>query len=49
MAISSSRQEPEQGRAAHGWTVVAVAGAAIVTAGAFTTFGGLLLVPLHEE
>ncbi|PBO25551.1 hypothetical protein CLM85_03660 [Streptomyces albidoflavus] len=40
---------PEQGRAAHGWTVVAVAGAAIVTAGAFTTFGGLLLVPLHEE
>ncbi|MFE1610046.1 MFS transporter [Streptomyces albidoflavus] len=26
-----------------------MAGAAIVTAGAFTTFGGLLLVPLHEE
>nr|WP_259305349.1 MFS transporter [Streptomyces koyangensis] len=49
MAISSSRQEPEQGRAAHGWTVVGVAGVAIVTAGAFTTFGGLLLVPLHEE
>ncbi|WP_436738700.1 MFS transporter [Streptomyces sp. BBFR102] len=49
MAISSSGQDPEQGRAAHGWTVVAVAGAAIVTAGAFTTFGGLLLVPLHEE
>nr|WP_245008964.1 MFS transporter [Streptomyces albidoflavus] len=49
MALSSSRHEPEQGRAARGWTVVAVAGAAIVTAGAFTTFGGLLLVPLHEE
>ncbi|MGX1780724.1 MFS transporter [Streptomyces diastaticus] len=49
MAISSSRQGFRQGRAVHGWRVVAVAGAAIVAAGAFTTFGGLLLVPLHEQ
>ncbi|MFE3388301.1 MFS transporter [Streptomyces anulatus] len=31
------------------WLMAAVAGAAIVTAGAFTTVPGLLVTPLHEE
>ncbi|MFI1252067.1 MFS transporter [Streptomyces anulatus] len=31
------------------WLTAAVAGAAIVTAGAFTTVPGLLVTPLHEE
>ncbi|MFH9689860.1 MFS transporter [Streptomyces sp. NPDC021019] len=31
------------------WLMAAVAGAAIVTAGAFTTVPGLLMTPLHEE
>ncbi|WP_228924450.1 MFS transporter [Streptomyces sp. DH7] len=31
------------------WLMAAVAGAAIVTAGAFTTVPGMLVTPLHEE
>ncbi|WP_411083898.1 MFS transporter [Streptomyces sp. cmx-18-6] len=31
------------------WVIAVVAGAAIVTAGAFTTVPGLLVTPLHEE
>ncbi|NEE28966.1 MFS transporter, partial [Streptomyces sp. SID7982] len=31
------------------WLMAAVAGAAIVTAGAFTTVPGLLVTPLHQE
>ncbi len=31
------------------WTMALVAGAAIVTAGAFTTVPGLLVTPLHEQ
>jgi sugar phosphate permease len=31
------------------WVIAAVSGAAIVTAGAFTTVPGLLVTPLHEE
>lgn len=31
------------------WTVAAVAGAAVVTAGVFTTVPGLLVTPLHDQ
>ncbi|MEU5286578.1 MFS transporter [Streptomyces sp. NPDC020755] len=43
---SSSRRPSRIHRA---WLMAAVAGAAIVTAGAFTTVPGLLVTPLHEE
>ncbi|WP_405501935.1 MFS transporter [Streptomyces anulatus] len=41
-----SRRTPRIHRA---WLMAAVAGAAIVTAGAFTTVPGLLVTPLHQE
>ncbi|MFH8884902.1 MFS transporter [Streptomyces californicus] len=40
------RRRPRVHRA---WLTAAVAGAAVVTAGAFTTVPGLLVTPLHEE
>ncbi|MGH3323406.1 MAG: MFS transporter [Streptomyces sp.] len=40
----------EPGRRLHrAWVIAASAGAAIVTAGAFTTVPGLLVTPLHEQ
>ncbi|MFI6557556.1 MFS transporter [Streptomyces griseus] len=46
MASSTSVRPARVHRA---WLMAAVAGAAIVTAGAFTTVPGLLVTPLHEE
>lgn len=50
----TTEQTPEQTAAParrlhHAWLIAAVAGAAVVTAGAFTTVPGLLVAPLHEE
>ncbi|MCI4045296.1 MFS transporter [Streptomyces sp. TRM75563] len=46
MASSTSVRPARVHRA---WLMAAVAGAAVVTAGAFTTVPGLLVTPLHEE
>ncbi|MFF5537401.1 MFS transporter [Streptomyces cinerochromogenes] len=45
-ASAPDRSRPAGRRA---WAIAVVAGAAIVTAGAFTTVPGLLVTPLHQE
>ncbi|MDG4859307.1 MFS transporter [Streptomyces sp. T-3] len=45
---SASRTHPAQLRR-HPWTIAATAALAIITAGAFTTLGGLLVTPLHRD
>ncbi|MDX3342932.1 MFS transporter [Streptomyces sp. ME02-6979.5a] len=49
MAPSTSLRSVRPARVHRAWLMAAVAGAAIVTAGAFTTVPGLLVTPLHEE
>lgn len=49
MAPSTSVRSVRPARVHRAWLMAAVAGAAIVTAGAFTTVPGLLVTPLHEE
>ncbi|MFF7012797.1 MFS transporter [Streptomyces fimicarius] len=49
MAPSTSVRSVRPARVHRAWLTAAVAGAAIVTAGAFTTVPGLLVTPLHEE
>ncbi|MFJ7086191.1 MFS transporter [Streptomyces griseus] len=49
MASSTSLRSVRPARVHRAWLMAAVAGAAIVTAGAFTTVPGLLVTPLHEE
>ncbi|MFF0507304.1 MFS transporter [Streptomyces fimicarius] len=46
---SSTSTNTRSVRIHRAWLMAAVAGAAIVTAGAFTTVPGLLVTPLHEE
>lgn len=49
MAPRTPQPRTPQPRLHRAWLIAAVAGAAVVTAGAFTTVPGLLATPLHEE
>ncbi|MDW6061528.1 MFS transporter [Streptomyces sp. FXJ1.4098] len=46
---TSWRRPRRPHRPHHAWIIAIVAGAAIVTAGAFTTVPGLLVTPLHDQ
>lgn len=47
--LTDSRPRAREPRFHRAWVIAVVAGAAIVTAGAFTTVPGLLVTPLHEN
>ncbi|MGP3942634.1 MFS transporter [Streptomyces sp. 6N106] len=50
MTAPSTTTPPSPRAGSHrAWVIAVVAGAAIVTAGAFTTVPGLLITPLHQE